>query len=229
MKPNLEKKIEKIKLLFRIQDYQQAELLLDSLFKENPGLKIQDGWDALHIATLYKQNKIDATIAALKSAIEENPSSTELTLCLAVSLCDQGSYEEAGQILSNAKSLGFVPYKKRLEGEFHRKISELQQFLGSSDLSLKNWSNYTLHETASLETELQIASYFLENRKILEAITLLNSLLSKYENSSQIRTLLGLAYYIKNEKSEADKAWRAALAKNPKAREPRIFLDNLED
>lgn len=225
---NIEKKIEKISLLFRIHDYEQAERVLRSLFREHPGIAKEQNLDVLLAISLYKQNKLDATLQTLKTAVQDNTSSMELNLSLAVCLCDLGQYEEASKIFATAKNLGFSMYKTSLEAEFHRRSAELLRFLGHPGNSLVEWAQSTVVDSASLNTELQIANTYLENKKYSEAVEYLKKLVKKYPSSITTRTLLGIAYFSKSESSEARQVWKDALELNPKAREPKILLDSLE-
>lgn len=224
---NLEKKIEKINLLFRIHRYDGAEDILSSLEKEFPGLAKEIPIDSLRAVSLYKQSKLDLAIEHLKNSISEHPDSIELKLCLAACLSDIGSYEEAAIVFSHCKKLGFSSYKTSLEAEFRRKSAELEKFLGNLDETIKELEEVKTLKSCSLKTQLETALAYLEKKNFMKASLELENLCKVYPSSVRIHTLLGLAHFSSGRISKAKEAWEKAIEINPEARDPKIFLNNI--
>jgi len=126
---SLEKKLEKVGLLFRIHRYEGAEKILASLLQEHPNFAHEHDLHALYATALYKQNKLEQTSEALRTALSKYPQSIELNLCLAANLSDLGSYEEAAEIFAKAKDFGFSSYRESIETSYRKKIADLNTFL----------------------------------------------------------------------------------------------------
>lgn len=224
MKAYIQKKIQNIHLLFKIQQYGKAEQALLKLEQEYPGSFQKYELATDYAACLYRQNKIHETLKFLRESLSQNPKQTSLQHCLSVCLADIGAYSEASEAFKKAEK-AFEEKEINLEMTWRQELASLKKAKGSIKESLEDFEYYLAMKTPSLESLLLIAKTYLEDEKAIRASELLEKHIKVYSTSSKAYILLGLSYYKQKALLKAQKAWRRALELNPRAKEPKVFLD----
>jgi len=169
----------------------------------------------------HGRGQFGKAVAAFRKALEINPSYTEVSLNLAVTLNDMGKYDEATEVFSTASKLAHStpysldPYIKGKLANEHGKLGDIYFDLGLYGEALEEYKKATNLRPTFVDIITKVGITYREKGLFNEAIR--EFMRAKELNPKYIsaRVHLGVTYYMKGFLDMAIKEWEDALQMDP--------------
>ncbi|MBF0440492.1 MAG: tetratricopeptide repeat protein [Oligoflexales bacterium] len=216
---------EKIRLYQNVGRFDSAEKLAKSSLKDFGPLA-----NVIHLLgiTYHKQSRFPEAIFQFKSAIHINSEFIESSLCLAVTLCDLGQYEEGLEIFE--KTIKQKLSEKRIPSlilgrlaNLHAKTGKAYEEIGLFAEAISEYNRSLILLPRMSDVRLALAKLYIKTDQLAKATKELREILNLTDTISETRTLLGMILYKSGQKNEAQNQWIKALQMNPDDLTARIY------
>lgn len=207
-------------------DYTEAELCFIEVVKTRPYADVFNKLGQI----FHGKGELGKAASAFKKALEINPSYTEVSLNLAVTLNDLGRYNEAGEIFSKAAKIAHSapftldPYIKGKLANEHAKIGDMYYDLGLYGEAVEEYKKSIKLRPTFIDILTKIGIAYREKGLYNEAIR--EFMKAKEINPKYIpsRVNLGITYYMKGFLDMAVSEWNEALKVSPGNTDAQMYL-----
>lgn len=211
---------------FDKDDYKEAELCFLEVVKTRPYADVFNKLGQI----FHSKGELGKAASAFKKALEINPSYTEVSLNLAVTLNDMGRYNEAGEIFSKAAKIAHSapytldPYIKGKLANEHAKIGDMYYDLGLYGEAVEEYKKSIKLRPTFIDILTKIGIAYREKGLYNEAIR--EFMKAKEINPKYIpaRVNLGITYYMKGFIDMAVSEWTEALKVSPGNTDALMYL-----
>lgn len=208
------------------EDFKEAERFFLEVVKARP---YADVFNKLGLI-FHNKGELGKAASAFKKALEINPSYTEVSLNLAVTLNDMGRYNEAGEIFSKAAKIAHSapytldPYIKGKLANEHAKIGDMYYDLGLYGEAVEEYKKSIKLRPTFIDILTKIGIAYREKGLYNEAIR--EFMKAKEINTKYIpaRINLGITYYMKGFIDMAVSEWNDALKVSPENSDALMYL-----
>jgi len=178
----------------------------------------------------HGKGELGKAVSSFQKALEINPSYTEVSLNLAVTLNDMGRYNEASEVFSKASKIAHSgPYsldpfiKGKLANE-HAKLGDIYYDLGLYGEALEEYKKATSLRPTFVDIITKIGITYREKGLYNEAIREFMKAREINPRYAGARINLGITYYMKGFIDLAVNEWEDALKVNPDSSDARMYL-----
>ena len=193
-------------------DWTSAEAAYGAFVKQNP--QSAEGLSNLGVV-LSHQGKYDQAIEIYKRAVKLLPASFPIHLNLGLAYFKTGKRAEA------EREFRFCVHKDRSNAQARQMLAitllESDQYAEAAPLF------ESLLPSADFTVRLGLATAYVRLQRTADAQRLLAELMQS-ENSAEVQSVLGQAYFAENDFDKAEAAFRAALTLNPELPSLHFFL-----
>ena len=211
---------------FDKEDFKEAERCFLEVVKTRP---YADVFNKLGLI-FHGKGELGKAASAFKKALEINPSYTEVSLNLAVTLNDLGRYNEAGDVFSKAAKIAHSapytldPYIKGKLANEHAKIGDMYYDLGLYGEAVEEYKKSIKLRPTFIDILTKIGIAYREKGLYNEAIR--EFMKAKEINPKYIpsRVNLGITYYMKGFLDMAVSEWNEALKVSPGNTDAQMYL-----
>lgn len=215
---DLQSQIQLAKNLGRTKNYDRAEDIFLKLLKQH---KLADVYNALGL--IYAdQGKFNFAEVAFKQALRINPQYMEAALNLSVVYNNLGLGKESKKIYQKLKSYGAksrgsidAMLLQKLSN-MHAEIGDLYHSVGEYKLAIQQYEQAVDLCPQYIDIQTKLGTAYRESRNIAKALKLFNKVKSKASKYAPFWIALGVTHYAKNNRKEANKAWKKALSLEPR-------------
>ena len=198
-------------------DYKEAERCFLDVVKARP---YADVFNKLGLI-FHSKGELGKAASAFKKALDINPSYTEVSLNLAVTLNDLGRYNEAGEIFSKAAKIAHSapytldPYIKGKLANEHAKIGDMYYDLGLYGEAVEEYKKSITLRPTFIDILTKIGIAYREKGLYNEAIQCYDEVLRINPGVAVVWTNKGYCYAMLNKYSEALECLDKSLEINP--------------
>lgn len=226
MAENIEELYMRGREAFDKADFKEAELCFLEVVKARPYADVFNKLGQI----FHNKGELGKAASAFKKALEINPSYTEVSLNLAVTLNDMGRYNEAGEIFSKAAKIAHSapytldPYIKGKLANEHAKIGDMYYDLGLYGEAVEEYKKSIKLRPTFIDILTKIGIAYREKGLYNEAIR--EFMKAKEINPKYIpaRINLGITYYMKGFIDMAVSEWTEALKVSPDNTDALMYL-----
>lgn len=207
-------------------DWNEADACLSEVIKARPYADIYNKLGQI----CYSKGELGKAAVNFRKALEQNPSYTEVSLNLAVTLNDMGKYDEAAEIFSNAAKLAHSgpfaldPFIKGKLANEHSKIGDIYFDLALFGEAVEEYKKALNLRPTFVDIITKIGIAYREKGMYNESIR--EFMRAKEINPHYIpaRINLGITYYVKGFLDLAVGEWNDALEVNPDSSDAKMYL-----
>jgi tetratricopeptide (TPR) repeat protein len=208
-------------------DYAEAERNFTLVVAARPYADVYNKLGLIY----HGKGEFGKAVGAFKKALELNPSYTEVSLNLSVTLNDMGKYSEANEVFGKAARIAHgAPYavdpyiKGKLANE-HAKLGDIYYDLGLFGESVEEYKKAIALRPTFVDVLTKIGIAYREKGLYNEAIR--EFMKAKEINPKYItaRINLGVTYYMKGFIDLAVAEWKDALDVSPDNTDARMYLN----
>ncbi|MGE0171832.1 MAG: tetratricopeptide repeat protein [Oligoflexales bacterium] len=221
----------KVDLYANLGRYDAAEKLILNHLEDYPS----SSFLYLSLGLIYhKQSRFNDAIECFTRSIEMDPSYTEASLNLVVTLSDLGLYERAQKTFEEAKK--YVDSNHKIPNLILKNFS--QQHLASGinyeetgflEQATSEYRQAVMLHPQNVDARLKLAKLFLDENQIDKTYNELSEVLRTDPEHSEARTLMGLLYYKAGQVDLAKDHWRKAEQNSDRAAKTYLILSSLTD
>jgi tetratricopeptide (TPR) repeat protein len=221
----------KVDLYSNLGRYDAAEKLLLSQIEEHPSSSF------LHMAlgsVYHKQSRFNDALECFTRSLEIDPSYTEASLNLVVTLSDLGLYERAQKTFEEAKK--YVDMNHKIPNLILKNFSNQHLSSGTNyeetgflEQATSEYRQAVMLHPQNLEARLRLAKLFFDENQIDKTYNELSEILRLDPEHSEARTLMGLLYYKAGQIDLAKDHWRKAEQNDNKAAKTYLILSSLPE
>ena len=178
----------------------------------------------------HGKGELGKAVAAFRKAIEINPSYTEVSLNLAVTLNDMGKYNEAGEIFNSAAKIAhgspfsLDPFIKGKLANEHSKIGDIYYDLGLFGEAVEEYKKAINLRPTFVDIITKIGIAYREKGMYNEAMREFTKSKEINPRYMPARINLGITYYMKGFIDMAVNEWKEALSVNPGNTDAQMYL-----
>jgi tetratricopeptide (TPR) repeat protein len=214
----LKQQIQEAAALFQSGRYDEAEVLLLEIVKQNP--MYANVYNMLGF--IYSQRNVpDKAVELFRQALSINPSYTEARLNLAITLADTGAYSEAlreygvAKEREQAKAPTLPTHAQARLANAHTELAKAYQEIGLHPQAVQEYEKAIALAPHFPDLHCHLARCYMEAGNGDQAETALARALELHPAYADALVQLGLLHHQRRETVQAVVAWEKALASDP--------------
>jgi len=230
MDENIDELYTRGKDAFEKKDYEEAERCLTEVVKSRPYPDVYNKLGLMY----HGKGELGKAADAFRKALEKNPSYTEVSLNLAVTLTDMGKYTEADDVFSKAAKIAHAspfsldPFIKGKLANEHSKLGDIYYDLGLFGEAIEEFKKAINLRPTFVDIITKIGSTYREKGLYNEAIREFMKAKEINPRYMPARINLGITYFTKGFVDLAVTEWKEALEINPENPDAKMYLKFVE-
>lgn len=226
MAENLDEIYLKGREAFELRDFDEAERHFLEVIKVRPYADIYNKLGQIY----HGRGELGKAVSSFRKALDLNPSYTEVSLNLAVTLNDMGKYTEATEVFSKASKIAHSgpyaldPFIKGKIANEHAKIGDIYYDLGLFGEALEEYKKAINLRPTFVDIITKIGITYREKGLYNEAIREFMKAREINPRYVTARVNLGITYYMKGFIDLAVNEWEGTLKENPGNSDAMMYL-----
>lgn len=207
--------------------YDQAEEYLRRVIDDQP--RYADVFNMLGVIA-HVEGKFATAVDCFDKALKINPCYTEAMLNLAVLYNDLGQYDKAKELytlLKGRKAKGSFQIEPVLRGKLsnlHADIGDIYRSIGLFAMAIDEYKKALALNPTYIDIRTKLGQALRENGRTKESLNELKEVLKKKATYGPALIQLGVTYYTMDKVSDAKKAWKKVLEREPDNEYARMYL-----